>query len=109
MDRTQFTFRIDRWDHDGHTIMDHVAGSEDLLVAMAAYEAACRHWPGPGTLADFETNRAAGVVGALRFKEIQYGTSTHTATICMIQLEPFAQVRSTSNLPAPIVQNQGTG
>ena len=46
MNRTQFTFRIDRWDHDGHTIMDHVAGSEDLLVAMAAYEAACRHWPG---------------------------------------------------------------
>jgi hypothetical protein len=26
--------------------MDHVAGSEDLMVAMAAYEAACRHWPG---------------------------------------------------------------
>ena len=46
VNRTQFTFRIDRWDHDGHTIMDHVAGSEDLLVAMAAYEAACRHWPG---------------------------------------------------------------
>ena len=45
MNRTQFTFRIDHWDHDGHTIMDHVAGSEDLLVAMAAYEAACRHWP----------------------------------------------------------------
>ena len=24
----------------------HVAGTEDLMVAMAAYEAACRHWPG---------------------------------------------------------------
>ena len=36
----------------------------------------------------------AGVVGALRFKEIQNGTSTLTATICMNQLEPFAQVRS---------------
>ena len=46
MNRTQFTFRIDRWDCDGHTIMDHIAGSEDLMVAMAAYEAACRHWPG---------------------------------------------------------------
>jgi len=46
MNRTQFAFRIDRWDRDGHTIMDHVAGSEDLMVAMAAYEAACRHWPG---------------------------------------------------------------
>ena len=45
MNRTHFTFRIDlgprrSYDHD------HVAGSEDLLVAMAAYEAACRHWPG---------------------------------------------------------------
>jgi hypothetical protein len=46
LNRTQFAFRIDRWDRDGHTIMDHVAGSEDLMVAMAAYEAACRHWPG---------------------------------------------------------------
>ena len=46
MNRTQFTFRIDRWDKDGHSIMDHVAGVEDLRVAMAAYEAACRHWPG---------------------------------------------------------------
>ena len=45
-EQNPFTFRIDRWDHDGHTIMDHVAGSEDLLVAMAAYKAACRHWPG---------------------------------------------------------------
>jgi hypothetical protein len=46
VNRIQFTFRIDRWDPDGHTIMDHIAGSEDLMVAMAAYEAACRHWPG---------------------------------------------------------------
>ena len=46
VNRTQFTFRIDRWDLDGHTIMDHIAGSDDLMVAMAAYEAACRHWPG---------------------------------------------------------------
>ena len=28
------------------TLMDHVAGSEDLTVAMATCEAACRHWPG---------------------------------------------------------------
>jgi hypothetical protein len=25
---------------------DHIAGSDDLMVAMTAYEAACRHWPG---------------------------------------------------------------
>ena len=46
MNRTTFSFRIDRWGHDGNTIMDHVAGFENLIVAMAAYEAACRHWPG---------------------------------------------------------------
>jgi hypothetical protein len=46
VNRTEFTFRIDRWDHEGHTIIDHVAGVEDLMVAVAAYEAACRHWPG---------------------------------------------------------------
>ena len=46
VNRTQFAFRIDRWDRDGNTIMDQVAGVENLLVAMAAYEAACRHWPG---------------------------------------------------------------
>jgi hypothetical protein len=45
MNRNQFAFRIDRWDREGHTIMDHVAGIEDLMVAMAAFEAACRHWP----------------------------------------------------------------
>ena len=37
MNRTKFSFRIDRWDHDGNTVMDHVAGVENLMVAMAAY------------------------------------------------------------------------
>ena len=46
MNRTTFSFRIDRWDRDGNTVMDHVAAVENLMVAMAAYEAACRHWPG---------------------------------------------------------------
>jgi hypothetical protein len=27
-------------------VMDHVAGVENLMVAIATYEAACRHWPG---------------------------------------------------------------
>jgi hypothetical protein len=45
MNCTSFSFRSDRWDRDGNTIMDHVAGVENLMVAMAAYEAACRHWP----------------------------------------------------------------
>ncbi len=46
MNRTTFSFRIDRWDRDGNTVMDHVAAVENLMVEMAAYEAACRHWPG---------------------------------------------------------------
>lgn len=33
MNRTTFSFRIDRWDHDGNTIMDHVAGVENLIIA----------------------------------------------------------------------------
>jgi hypothetical protein len=59
VNRTQFTFRIDRWDRDGHTIMDHIAGSEDLMVAMAAYEAACRHWPGERCARALELSRTA--------------------------------------------------
>ena len=46
MNRTTFSFRIDRWERDGDAVMDHVAAVENLMVAMAAYEAACRHWPG---------------------------------------------------------------
>jgi hypothetical protein len=46
MNRTNFTFRVDRWDRDGTKIMDHVAGVENLMVAMATYESACRNWPG---------------------------------------------------------------
>jgi hypothetical protein len=30
-------FPYHRWDRDGHTIMDHVAASEDLMIATAAY------------------------------------------------------------------------
>jgi hypothetical protein len=48
-EQNSIRFPHDRWDRDGHTIMDHVAGTEDLMVAMAAYEAACRHWPGETT------------------------------------------------------------
>ena len=41
VNRTHFTFRIDLGPRRSYD-----SGSEDLLVAMAAYEAACRHWPG---------------------------------------------------------------
>jgi hypothetical protein len=40
--RTHFAYRIDRWDITGETVMEHVASIEDLLVAKAAYEAACQ-------------------------------------------------------------------
>ena len=42
MNRSQFAFHIDRWDRGGQTILMRVAGVENLLVAMAAYEALAR-------------------------------------------------------------------
>jgi hypothetical protein len=44
--RTHFAYRLDRWDIFGDTIIEHVAGIENLFVAKAAYEAACQRWPG---------------------------------------------------------------
>jgi hypothetical protein len=44
--RTHFTFRIDRWTPDGASIIEHVAGVEDLQVAHATYRAAIERWPG---------------------------------------------------------------
>ena len=35
---TRLPASIPCWDRDGNTIMDHVAGVENLMVAMAAYE-----------------------------------------------------------------------
>src|SRR5947207_15543852 len=43
--RTHFAFRIDVWDDAGNSIFEHVVGSEDFEVAVAAYFAACRRWP----------------------------------------------------------------
>jgi hypothetical protein len=44
--RTHFAYRIDRWDHAGNQVMDHVAGVEDLILARATFELACTRWPG---------------------------------------------------------------
>jgi hypothetical protein len=41
-----FAYRIDRWDTQGRNIVQHVANVDDLVLAMAAYEAARKHWPG---------------------------------------------------------------
>jgi hypothetical protein len=43
---TNFTYRIDRWDTHGRNIIQHIANVDDLVLAMAAYEAARKHWPG---------------------------------------------------------------
>jgi hypothetical protein len=39
--KSHFTYRIDRWD-----VTEHVAEIDDLTVAKAIYEAACKQWPG---------------------------------------------------------------
>jgi hypothetical protein len=44
--RAHFAFRIGRWDQLGDNILDHVAGIEDIQVAQATFEAACKGWPG---------------------------------------------------------------
>ena len=43
---TDFAYRIDRWDTYGGNIIHHIANMNDLELAMAAYEAACKQWPG---------------------------------------------------------------
>ena len=39
-----FAFRVDKWNDDGN--VEHIAGIEDLTVALATYHAACKRWPG---------------------------------------------------------------
>jgi hypothetical protein len=41
-----FAYRVDRWDAEGNSVMEHVAGVDDLRLARATYEAACKRWPG---------------------------------------------------------------
>jgi hypothetical protein len=43
--RTQFAYRIDRWDTNGNAV-EHVADVDDLKVAVAVFKAACERWPG---------------------------------------------------------------
>ena len=40
---TDFAYRLDRWDTYGGNIIHHIAIIDDLELAMAAYEAACKH------------------------------------------------------------------
>jgi hypothetical protein len=43
--KIHFQFRIDLWDANAGEILAHVAGSNDLEVAEAAYQAALKRWP----------------------------------------------------------------
>jgi hypothetical protein len=42
---TDFAYCIDRWDPSGNAVR-RVAYVDDLAVALATYEAACKRWPG---------------------------------------------------------------
>ena len=46
MTTTTFPYRIDRWDADGNSVLEHLADIDDLIVARAIYEAACKRCPG---------------------------------------------------------------
>jgi hypothetical protein len=73
--KTHFAYRIDRRDADGNSIMEHVAGCDDLTVAVAAHDAAVRRWAGEviallhsaRVIEDSRQNRIArdGYVGTL--------------------------------------------
>ena len=43
--KADFAYRIDRWDPSGN-VVQRVADVDDLAVAVATYEAACKRWPG---------------------------------------------------------------
>jgi hypothetical protein len=38
-------YRIDMWTIDGEHVIEHLAGIEDLQLAMTTYRAACQRWP----------------------------------------------------------------
>jgi hypothetical protein len=42
---THFAFRVDIWDADANSIVEHVAGVDDFEVAEATYRAAVARWP----------------------------------------------------------------
>jgi hypothetical protein len=42
--KTDFAYCIERWDPRGN-VVQRVADLDDLTVALATYEAACKRWP----------------------------------------------------------------
>jgi hypothetical protein len=43
--KTHFAFRVDIWDADANSIVEHVAGVDDFEVAEATYRAAIARGP----------------------------------------------------------------
>jgi hypothetical protein len=43
--KTHFAFRVDIWDADANSIVEHVASVDDFEVAEATYRAAVARWP----------------------------------------------------------------
>jgi hypothetical protein len=43
--KTYFAFRIDVWDSAANSILEHIAGIDDIEVAEATYRAAVARWP----------------------------------------------------------------
>ena len=43
--KADFAYCIDRWDPSGN-VVQRVADVDDLAVALATYQAACKRWPG---------------------------------------------------------------
>jgi hypothetical protein len=43
--KTHFAFRVDIWDADANSIVEHVAGVDDFEIAEATYRAAVARWP----------------------------------------------------------------
>jgi hypothetical protein len=43
--KTHFAFRVDIWDADANSIVEHVAGVDDFEVAEATHRAAVVRWP----------------------------------------------------------------
>jgi hypothetical protein len=42
---SHFAYSIDRWDDPNGNVIQHVADLDDLMVALATYEAARKRWP----------------------------------------------------------------
>jgi hypothetical protein len=43
--KTYFSYRIDIWDMAGDNVVDHLAGLDDYLMAVAAYRAVAENRP----------------------------------------------------------------